>query len=180
MKKNYWLIICLSVLFFSGCAVTHTGGYWCSPPLNCIEGHATITPPPFARNFYDIMYKETGNDRGGKGFIRYDIIGTPQCQLNRKVQIDVPGHERKTLSCDIWNIFADKYYIPIKRPTRIAFKLLGPRDELIEEKAVTITPNAAMISDYGGTEYGWRIIIKLTYRGALQLSISDPHWIDRY
>ncbi len=185
-KRNvpHWIAVVFAIggfvlLVFSlpGCAVTHTGGYWCSPPLNCIEGHAKIEPPPVARNLYDIMYKETGQDRGGKGFIRYDIINTPQCQLNRKLQIDVPGHGRQTLSCDIGNIFAN-YYIPIKRPTRIVFKLLGPRDELIEEKAVTVTPDAKMIGDYGGIEYGWRIIAKLTTRGNLQLWVSDSHWID--
>lgn len=162
-----------------GCADARFGGVYCSPPLNCLGASGTVDYPKVFNNLYDITHKETEKDRAGKGFVRYDIIGTPQCQLNRRVQIDVPGHKQETLSCDIFNIFAGEYYLPIKRPSRISFKLIGPGGEKIDGKAVTITPNADMISDYGGTEFGWRIIVRLTNRGNLQLGISDPHWIDR-
>lgn len=167
------------IFLFSGCTVTHVGGYVCPEPLNCLEGHAKIEPPPVLRNLYDIAYKETGPDRAGKGFVRYDIIKTPQCQLNRKVQVDVPGHKQQILTCNIADIFAE-YYIPIKRPTRITFKLLGPLNETIEEKVITISPDINMIRDYseGGVQYGWRIIAMLSRQGTLRFNVSDHHWIE--
>lgn len=186
-KKSavYWASIVVAIVgmllvfLFSGCAVIRTGGYWESPPLNRIEAHAKIEPPAVLQNLYNITHKETGPDRAGKGFIRYDIINKRQCILGRKIQIDVPKHEQKILTCDFGSIFAD-YYIPIEQPTRIALRLLGSDDKVLEGRVVTITPDIKMIGDYsqGGVQYGWRIIVKLSHQGILQISVSDPHQID--
>lgn len=162
----------------SGCADARFGGVYCSPPLNCFGASGTVDYPKVLNNLYDITHKETGKDRAGKGFIRYDIINRQQCILGRKIQVNAPGHEQKILTCDFGSIFAD-YYIPIEQPTRVTIRLLGSDDKVLEGRVVTITPNADMIGDYGGTEFGWKIIVKLTNRGSLQLEISDPHWIDR-
>lgn len=187
-KKDipYWIMIAFAVVGFAlimlslqGCADAIFGGAYCSPPLNCIGVAGTVDYPQTLNNWYDIAYKETGPDRAGKGFVRYDIINTPQCRLGRKVQVDVPGYKRRIFTCDIGNIFAE-YQIPIKQPTRIICRLLGPSNEPLEQKVVTITPDADMIRDYseGGVEYGWRIIVTLSRQGTLRFNVSDPYWIE--
>ena len=153
MKTNHWLVLsCLFVLAFSGCAVTHTGGYWCSPPLNCIEGHAKIEPPPVLRNLYDMTHKPV-RDPAGLGYIQYNPIGKPECRLGRRVRIEIRGYSSRELSCDLGNVFAE-YYIPVREATPIKLEYLTVDGKVIHRKVIPLEPDLYMRTDKYSGSYG--------------------------
>ncbi|TAN58351.1 hypothetical protein EPN15_01310 [Patescibacteria group bacterium] len=167
MKTNHWLILgCLSVLFFSGCAVMRTGGYWESPPLNRIEGHATIIPPPVFQNLYDIMHKPT-RDPAGLGYVQYNPIGKPECRLGRRVRIEIRGYSSRELSCDLGNVFTE-YYIPVRETMPIKLEYLTVDGKVIHRKVIPLEPDLYMRKDRYSGSYGWYI------------TIGENFWVNYY
>lgn len=169
-KKNavYWTAAVMAIggayliLFSAGCSVTHTGGYWCSPPLNCIEGHATIEPPPVMRNLYDMMHKPT-RDPAGLGYIQYNPIGKPECRLGRRVRIEISGYQTRELSCDLGNVFTE-YYIPVREATPIKLEYVSVEGRVLDRKVIPLEPDLYMRTDKYSGSYGWYIIIDSNFR----------------
>lgn len=151
------ILLLLAIIFLNGCAVMHTGGYWCSPPLNCIEGHATIEPPPVMRNLYDMTHKPT-RDPAGLGYIQYDPISKPECRLGRKVRIEIRGYPTRELSCDLGNVFAE-YYIPVREATPIKLEYMSVEGRVLNRKVIPLEPDLYMQPSPHNSSYGWYIII---------------------
>ena len=151
------MFVLMIAVFLTGCAVTHTGGYWCSPPLNCIEGHATIEPPPVLRNLYDMTHKPK-RDPAGLGFIQYNPIGKPECRLGRRVRIEISGYSSRELSCSLGNVFTE-YYIPVREATPIKLEYLTVDGKVIDRKVIPLEPDLYMRTDKYSGSYGWYIDI---------------------
>lgn len=170
MKKKmpYWIVVIFAIggfilvmFLLPGCAVTHTGGYWCSPPLNCIEGHATIEPPPVMRNLYDMTHKPT-RDPAGLGYIQYNPIGKPECRLGRRVRIEISSYPTRELSCDLGSVFAE-YYIPVREATPIKLEYISVEGRVLNRKVIPLEPDLYMQPSPYNSSYGWYIIIESNF-----------------